>query len=107
MFYFLPHPKAGANLLDFMFLIVLKCFSEVCGYNHGNEVFIILSFISKTALFQGCTEEDILNMSEHLDFRTDKYKKGDVIFGTGNIVTDIDLILSGSVRIEHTDLWGE
>lgn len=65
-----------------------------------------MSFISKTALFQGCTEEDILNMSEHLDFRTDKYKKGDVIFGTGSIVTDIGLILSGGVRIEHTDLWG-
>ena len=65
-----------------------------------------MSFISKTALFQGCSEEDILNMAEHLDFRTDKYRKGDVIFGVGSIVTDIGLVLSGSVRIEHTDLWG-
>lgn len=45
-------------------------------------------------------------MSEHLDFRTNKYRKGYVIFGTGSIVTDIGLVLSGSVRIEHTDLWG-
>ena len=65
-----------------------------------------MSFISKTALFQGCSEEDILNMLKHLDFRTDKYKKGNVIFGMGSIVTDIGLVLSGSVRIEHTDLWG-
>ena len=65
-----------------------------------------MSFISKTALFQGCSEEDILNMSRHLDFRTNKYRKEHVIFGTGSIVTDIGLVLSGSVRIEHTDLWG-
>lgn len=65
-----------------------------------------MSIISKTALFRGCSEEDILNMSKHLDFRTDRYRKGDVIFGMGSIVTDIGLVLSGSVRIEHTDLWG-
>lgn len=65
-----------------------------------------MSFISKTALFRGCSEEDILNMSKHLDFRTCRYKKGDIIFGAGSIVTDIGLILSGSVRVEHTDLWG-
>lgn len=65
-----------------------------------------MSFISKTALFRGCSEEDILNMSEHLDFRTEMYRKGDVIFNTGSVVTDIGLVLSGSVRIEHTDLWG-
>lgn len=45
-------------------------------------------------------------MSEHLDFRTEKYRKGLVIWGRGSIVTDIGLILSGNIRIEHTDLWG-
>lgn len=65
-----------------------------------------MNFISKTALFQGCPEEDILNMSKHLDFRTGRYGKGDVIYGVGSIVADIGLVLSGSVRIEHTDLWG-
>ncbi len=65
-----------------------------------------MSFISKTALFRGCSEEDIRNMAEHLDFRTNRYEKGDVIFGAGSIVTDLGLVLSGSVRIEHTDLWG-
>lgn len=54
---------------------------KTCGYNHGNEVFI-LSFISRTALFQRCSEEDIRTMSEHLDFRTDSYRKGIVISGT-------------------------
>ena len=65
-----------------------------------------MNFISKTELFQGCSEEDIQDMAKHLDFRTDKYRKGNVIFGTGSIVTDIGIVLFGSVRIEHTDLWG-
>lgn len=65
-----------------------------------------MNFMLKTALFRGCSEEDILNMANHLDFRTDKYGKGDAILTAGSIVTDIGLVLSGSVRIEHTDLWG-
>lgn len=65
-----------------------------------------LDFISKTALFRGCPDEDILNMEEHLDFRTVRYERGNVVLGEGSIVTDIGLVLSGSVRIEHTDIWG-
>ncbi len=65
-----------------------------------------MKIISQTALFQGCSDEDILNMAKHLDFRTARYGKGNVIFGAGSIVTDIGLVLFGSVQIEHTDLWG-
>lgn len=65
-----------------------------------------MNFISKTSLFRGCSEEDISIMAEHLDFRSAGYEKGDVIYSSGSIVTDIGLVLSGSVRIEHTDLWG-
>ncbi len=64
------------------------------------------NFISKTALFQGCTEEDIQNMSKKLNFRKLKYKKGNVIFAEGSIVNEIGLILYGSVQLEHTDIWG-
>lgn len=65
-----------------------------------------MNFMVKTALFQGCPEEDILNMAKHLDFRTVRYGKGDIIYSAGSIVTDIGLVHTGSVRIEHTDLWG-
>lgn len=65
-----------------------------------------MSFISQTALFRGCTQDDIRDMAEHLNFRTACYGKGAVIFGAGSIITDIGLVLSGSVRIEHTDHWG-
>lgn len=65
-----------------------------------------LDFISKTALFRGCTKNDICNMEKYLDFRTFKYKKGTVIFSEGSVTTDIGLVISGSIRIEHNDFWG-
>lgn len=64
------------------------------------------NFISKTILFRGCSEEDIQKMAKRLDFRTKKYKKENVIFSEGEIVTDIGLVISGSVQIVHHDLWG-
>ena len=45
-------------------------------------------------------------MSKHLHFRTSGYRKGELILISGSIITEIGLVLSGSVRIEHTDLWG-
>ena len=66
----------------------------------------MMDFISKAALFFFFSKEDISAIAKHLDFRTNRYRKGEVILSAGSIVTDIGLVLSGSVRIEHTDLWG-
>lgn len=63
-------------------------------------------FIARTALFKGCPVETIGNMAKHLNFRTDKYQKGNVIFYSGEEITDVGLVLSGNVQIEHTDIWG-
>lgn len=64
------------------------------------------NFIAQTTLFRGCSKEDILIMADHLQFRTKKYKKENVILSEGTIITDIGLVLSGSVQIVHNDLWG-
>lgn len=64
------------------------------------------TFISKTALFRDCLEKDIAHMATLLDFKTVCYKKKDIIFSSGDTVTDIGLVLSGSVQIEHNDFFG-
>ena len=64
------------------------------------------NFISQTKLFRGCSQEDIQTLEKHLHFRTEKYKKDNIILSEGTIVTDIGLVLSGSVQIAHNDLWG-
>ena len=63
-------------------------------------------FISETALFRGCPEKDIKHMMKHLNFRTANYKKRDMIFTVGDTVSDIGLVLSGSVGVEHNDFFG-
>lgn len=64
------------------------------------------NFIAQTTLFRGCSEEDIQMMAEHLQFRVEKFKKENIILSEGNIITDIGIVLSGSVQIVHNDLWG-
>lgn len=64
------------------------------------------NFISKTALFRGCTEEDVQIIAKQLNFRKANYKKGTIIFAEGSIVTEIGLVLYGSVQLEHNDIWG-
>lgn len=63
-------------------------------------------FIAETDLFCGCSEEDVRNMAEHLGFRSIACRKGTVIYQEGTSVTDIGLVLSGSVQIGHNDFWG-
>lgn len=63
-------------------------------------------FLTKTVLFTGCSEQDIKEIGQRIGFRTEKYKKGAFIWREGSIVTEVGLVLSGSVRIEHNDLWG-
>ncbi len=63
-------------------------------------------WIARTALFRGCTEQDIESICRCLDFGTRSYRRGDVIALSGDTVSDIGLVLSGSVRIENNDIWG-
>lgn len=64
------------------------------------------SFIAGTPLFQGYTENDIKDLARQLRFRTARYPKGSVILSEGEVVTHIGLVLTGSVRLEHNDMWG-
>lgn len=52
-----------------------------------------LDLISNTVLFRGCPKEDIEAMARHLNFRTNQYKKGNVVFHSGEIITDAGLVL--------------
>lgn len=64
------------------------------------------NFLEKTALFQGCSEDAIQEMARYLDFRTVHFRKGSTIYEAGTVITDIGLVLSGSVQMSHHDFWG-
>ena len=64
------------------------------------------TFLSDTRLFRGSSESEIEAMLSCLSAVTRRYKKGEIIYHTGEIIENIGVVLSGGVNIEHDDYWG-
>ena len=62
--------------------------------------------ISHTALFQGCSPAETGKLLHGLKTFTKKYKKGAPVYLAGTPVTDVGIVLYGTVQIENNDLWG-
>lgn len=62
--------------------------------------------ISHTALFQGCTPAETEKLLNGIQKFTKKYEKGASVCHAGTPVSDIGIILYGTVQIENNDLWG-
>lgn len=63
-------------------------------------------FLSKTALFTGCSEKEIEHMLICLKHSVKKYDKDEYIYQVGQVIKDVGLVLSGSVQIESIDVVG-
>lgn len=63
-------------------------------------------FLSKTNLFRGISEQEIDTMLKCLQTELRRYGKGDVVLQAGDQIRRMGLVLSGSVRIENDDIWG-
>lgn len=64
------------------------------------------TFLSKTALFSGCNEKEIEHMLICLKHSVKEYDKDEYIYQVGQVITDVCLVLSGSVQIENVDVVG-
>ena len=62
--------------------------------------------LSKTALFRGATPQEVENMLTCLGAEVRQFPRGEMIYRTGDVVTSLGVVLSGSVLIENDDLWG-
>ena len=62
--------------------------------------------LSKTLLFQGIRPEETEAMLKCLSARTGTYQKGETIYRAGDTVTEVGIVLSGSVLIQNDDIWG-
>lgn len=62
--------------------------------------------ISRTALFQGCSPAETKKLLNGMQFFTKTYKKGAPVYHAGTPVSDIGIVLYGTVQIENNDLWG-
>lgn len=57
-------------------------------------------------LFRGVAMEDLPLLLQCLNAREKTYKKGDIIFLEGHSMSEIGVVLDGSVLIEFCDAWG-
>ena len=62
--------------------------------------------LAKTALFRGCESEEVEAMLACLGAVRRAFAKGAQILRTGETVSSLGLVLSGRVRIESGDIWG-
>ena len=62
--------------------------------------------LEKLQLFMGIPGEDMERCLRSLDFQEKKFQKDSLIFHAGSMTKRLGLVLSGSVTIESTDIWG-
>ena len=64
------------------------------------------ALLSQSALFRGANPDEIEAMLGCLAAQTRRYGKGALIYGAGQTVTALGLVLHGSVLIQSEDAWG-
>ena len=66
-----------------------------------------LEILKTSGLFRGMKEEEILSILDCLGAEEGSFGKGEYLFRQGDEIHSIAVLLSGKVRIESTDFWGE
>ena len=64
------------------------------------------TLLANTALFRGASPQEAEAMLNCLGTAERGYTKGEQIYHSGDYVTDLGMVLSGSVLIQTDDLWG-
>lgn len=65
-----------------------------------------MQVLKKSKLFSGISEEDISAMLHCLDARILRYNKDEYVFRQGNLITDISILVDGTLHIQGYDYWG-
>lgn len=63
-------------------------------------------FLAKTTVFNGISPRDLKALLDCLNAHSRKYKKGEYIYRAEERIDTMGLVLSGSVIVEHNDIWG-
>jgi len=64
-------------------------------------------FLTNTMLFRGTSEEEAKGMLKCLGTFERRFEKGEIIYRAGECVSNMGLVLSGSVNISIDDMWGK
>lgn len=64
------------------------------------------SFLKKTSLFRGTSEDELPTLLECLRPSEREYEKNEIILRQGEDVTAVGMVLSGRVHVIEEDFWG-
>lgn len=62
--------------------------------------------LKRTLMFAGVGEAEIASMLSCLDARLYKYKKGEYVLRQGEHLSDITILVDGTLHIQKDDYWG-
>ena len=65
-----------------------------------------ISILSSSVLFKGFDEAEVNSLLSALNAREKKFRKGVMIFHSGDVISTLCFITAGSVTIESNDMWG-
>ena len=65
-----------------------------------------ISVLNGSVLFKGFDEAEVNALLTALNAREKKFRKGTMIFHSGDIISTLCFLTSGSVTIESNDMWG-
>ena len=65
-----------------------------------------ISVLSGSALFRGFDETEVNNLLGSLNAREKRFRKGAMIFHSGDVISTLCFVIIGSVTIESNDMWG-
>ena len=65
-----------------------------------------IPILKRTKIFAGVGYDEIVSMLSCLGARLKTYKKGEYVFRQGEHITDITVLVEGSLHIQNDDYWG-
>ena len=57
-------------------------------------------------LFQGVAPDEVRALLAWLNSRADSFAEGEAVMHRGEQVSELGLVMDGSITVESTDLWG-
>ena len=65
-----------------------------------------ISILSGSLLFKGFDEDEVNSLVSALNAREKRFRKGTMIFRSGDVISMLCFVTAGSVTIESNDMWG-
>lgn len=87
-------------------MLYLQHFEKLFVVQRRNSIDHLAQQLSTTALFRGISSNELVDLLHCLDIHTRSFASDEVIFRMGDTLHSFGIILSGSVRMEHIDAWG-